>query len=237
MERVQQTMTDGSTKSDAATNIWRPAQTFTMAAVCLLVGLVVGYLLRGSAPAPAAVAAAAVSIPQNSPLQPPASMNSGQQRMPSLEEMKQMADKQAAPLLQKLKSDPKNPALLIQIGDLYKATHQFKSAADYYKQSLEIDPKNVGVRTDMASCLYYTGDVDGALAQLNKSLSYDPKHAGTLLNIGVIRWKGKGDVDGAVASWNKLLQLYPNYERKNVVEHLIAEATKSKAVTQNAQKG
>ena len=35
---------------------------------------------------------------------------------PSLEEMKQMADKKAAPLLEKLKSDPNNSDLLIQAG-------------------------------------------------------------------------------------------------------------------------
>ncbi len=230
-------MTNGLNESATPSNVWRPAQTFTMAAVCLVVGLLVGYLLRGSATSTPAVAAAA-SIPQGpAAAAPPGMTTGGEKHMPSLEEMKQMADKQAEPLLTKLQSDPKNAALLIQLGDVYKMTHQFKTAADYYSKSLDIDPKNVGVRTDMASCLYYEGDVDGALAQLQKSLSYDPKHAGTLLNIGVIRWKGKGDVDGAIASWNKLLQLYPNYERKDVVQHLITEATKSKAQTLSGKKG
>jgi len=222
-------MSNLSSEPEVPKNIWRPAQTFTMAAICLVVGLLVGYLLRGSAssaPAVASAASVAPSIP--APAAEPAGMSAGQQRMPTLEEMKQMADKQVEPLLAKLKSDPNNAQLLIQIGDIYKMTHQFKSAAEYYSKSLDVDPKNVGVRTDMASCLYYLGDVDGALAQLNKSLSYDPKHAGTLLNIGVIRWKGKGDVDGAIASWKKLLEYYPNYERKDVVQHLITEATKSK---------
>ena len=228
-------MPNGSTESEISTkNLWRPAQTFTMGAICLVVGLLAGYLLRGSASSGNSADSASVS--QEMPAQP-AGMVGGQQKMPSLEEMKHMADTKAAPLLEKLKSEPKNAGLLIQIGDIYKATHQFKLAADYYAQSLDADPKNVGVRTDMATCLYYEGDVDGALIQLDKSLSYDPKHAGTLLNIGVIRWKGKGDVNGAVASWKKLLRLYPNYERKSVVEHLIEEATKSKTEARNGSKG
>jgi cytochrome c-type biogenesis protein CcmH/NrfG len=66
--------------------------------------------------------------------------------------------------------------------------------------------------------------VDGAIGQLEKSLTYDPKHAGTLLNLGLIRWKGKNDAAGAIASWQKLLKLYPNYEHKDTVEKLIAEA-------------
>jgi cytochrome c-type biogenesis protein CcmH/NrfG len=161
----------------------------------------------------------------------------GQQHMPSLDEMKQMADKQVAPLLAQLKTDPNNADLLNQIGTMYRATHQFKTAIDYYQKSLAINPKNVGARTDMASCLYYLGDVDGALAQLNKSLTYDPKHAGTLINIGIIRWKGKNDVDGAVAAWQKMLQLNPDFENKAMVEHMIAEAKQSKAPTITGVKG
>ena len=142
--------------------------------------------------------------------------------------MKQMADRKAAPLLEKLKSDPNNAALLIAVADIYKATHQFSSASDYYRQSLEIDPKNVGVRTDMASCLYYTGDVDGALAQLNKSLTYDPKHAGALMNLGIIEYKARNDVKGAVAAWEKLLKTNPDFDQKELVQHLIDQAKHAK---------
>ena len=144
--------------------------------------------------------------------------------MPSLEDMKRMADKQAEPLLAKLKTDPNNAELLNQIGNLYRMTHQFQDAASYYSKALEINPKNVGARTDLASCMFYQGDIDGAIAQLEKSLTYDPKHAGTLLNLGVVRWKGKGDAAGAIASWNELLKYYPDFDHKEVVEQLIAEA-------------
>jgi cytochrome c-type biogenesis protein CcmH/NrfG len=85
------------------------------------------------------------------------------------------------------------------------------------------------VRADYASCLYYTGDVDGALAQLDKSLAYDPKHAGTLMNIGIIRWRGKNDVDGAVAAWEKLLQYHPDFPQKELVQHMIKQAKETKA--------
>ncbi len=66
--------------------------------------------------------------------------------------------------------------------------------------------------------------MDGALAELNKSLSYDPKHAGTLMNVGIIKWKGKNDVNGAIAAWQTLLKLNPNFPQKNVIEHLIDQA-------------
>jgi len=199
---------------------WRPAQAYTLSVICLIVGLAIGYFLRGSATPPAAAAAS-----QPAP-DPHAGM--AQTGMPSLDQMKQMADKQAAPLLDKLKNDPNNPDLLNQLGMTYRAAHQFKAAADYYQKALAINPRNVGARTDLASCLYYLGDVDGALAELDKSLSYDPRHTGTLVNVGIIRWKGKNDVDGAVAAWQKALKLNPDAQTKQLIDHMIAEAKQSK---------
>jgi tetratricopeptide (TPR) repeat protein len=135
-----------------------------------------------------------------------------------------MADKQAEPLLAKLKADPNNADLLNQVGNIYRLTHQFDVAATYYKKSLDANPKNVGPRTDLASCLYYQGDVDGAIAELEKSLTYDPKHAGTLLNLGLIRWKGKDDASGAIAAWQSLLKYHPDFQKKSDIEKLITEA-------------
>ncbi|MGA9544452.1 MAG: tetratricopeptide repeat protein [Candidatus Sulfotelmatobacter sp.] len=155
------------------------------------------------------------------------------QQMPhemlTLDDMKRMADIKAAPLLAKLKSDPLNPRLQNQIGLIYESAHQFKEAAGYFERSLRYDPENIGVRADYASCLYYTGDVDGALAQLDNSLAYYPKHAGTLMNIGIIKWRGKNDVDGAVAAWEKLLQYHPDFPQKELVQQMITQAKQTKA--------
>ena len=223
------------TETPTPTPSWRPAQTYTLAAICLVIGLAIGYFLRGSA-SPATTAGAQdpgapaqTNVAQTSAQDPHAGMAQQQQQMPSLDEMKKMADTKAAPLLAKLKTDPNNADLLNQIGVLYRATHQFQTAIDYYQKSLAINPKNVGARTDMASCMYYLGDVDGALAQLNKSLTYDPKHTGTLINIGIIRWKGKNDVNGAVAAWQKALKLTDNPQDKEVLEHMISEAKQQQA--------
>src|SRR5208337_4473844 len=129
--------------------------------------------------------------------------------MPSLEDMKKMADTKAAPLIDKLKSDPNNVDLLTQVGNIYKATHQFKDAATYYDKIVQVDPKNVAMRTELASCLYYNGDVDGALGQLQQSLHYDPRDANSLFNLGVIKWQGKQDAKGALTAWQELLKTNP----------------------------
>ena len=93
------------------------------------------------------------------------------------------------------------------------------------------------MRADYASCLYFTGDVDGALAQLNKSLTYDPQHAGTLMNIGIIKWKGKNDANGAIESWEKVLKYHPDFPQKEMVQHMITEAKQSGKDPIAARKG
>jgi cytochrome c-type biogenesis protein CcmH/NrfG len=197
--------------------LWQAKQIYTMAVVCLLIGLALGYLFRGSQ-------SPAVSAQPAATTQPPAPASATGGHLPSLDEMKQMADKKAAPLLEKLKDDPKNADLLFQVGNIYKATHQFKEAVGYYDRALQVSPKNVAARTEKASCMYYTGDVDGAIGQLQQSLVYAPKDANSLFNLGMIKWQGKQDGQGALAAWRQLLKSNPQLsaERKAAVQRLIA---------------
>lgn len=195
---------------------WRTKVVYGMATVCLLLGLAIGYLLRGSESPAGKV---------SSPTQPNSADPSAQgSQMPSLEQMKAMADRKAEPLLKKLKSDPKNKDLLIEIASFYKSAHQFKDAAAYLDRALQVDPQNIAIRTEMASCLYFDGNVDGALSALQESLRQNPKDANALFNLGLIRWKGKDDPTGAVAAWKELLKTNPNLEKKPIVESMIAEA-------------
>ncbi len=202
-----------------AESVWQVKQVYAMAVISLAVGLAIGYLFRGSqSPAPP------VQPVATSSQAPPAAGGMGGQ-MPSLEQMKQMADNKAAPLLEQLKGDPNNTVLLTKVGDLYQATHQFKEAAGYYDKALHVDPKNIPVRTQLASCLYYGGDIDGAIRQLQQALNYDPKDANSLFNLGMIRLQGKNDSKGALAAWQLLLKSNPQLstERKAMVEKLIAD--------------
>jgi cytochrome c-type biogenesis protein CcmH/NrfG len=201
-----------------AGSAWQAKQVYAMAVISLVVGLAIGYLFRGSQ-SPAATAKPVANA------QPavPAGHTGGQ--MPSLEQMKQMADNKAAPLLEKLKGDPNNIDLLNQVGTIYKSTHQFKEAAAYFERAVQVDPKNVAIRTELASCLYYNGDVDGAINQLQESLHYDPKDANSLFNLGMIKWQGKQDSKGALAAWQQLLKSNPQLsaDRKAKVQKLMAD--------------
>jgi cytochrome c-type biogenesis protein CcmH/NrfG len=195
---------------------------YAMAGLCLLVGLAIGYMLRASqppAPAPASLEpAASVST---------RAVRAG--RIPSLEEMKQMADTKAAPLLEKLKREPNNSALLAQVGAVYHAAHQFRQAAGYYDRAVRLDSGNVALRTKLAASLYRAGDADAAIAELNRALNESPNDADALFDLGMIQLKGKQDGKGALAAWQRLLKTNPQLsaDHKAEVQALMAQVTNS----------
>jgi len=212
------------TKKTSSMENWTSVQAYVLAVICLMVGVAVGWLFRGSqSPAgtePIQTASAAA----------PAGMGAGTNQQPSPEQMKKMADTTAAPQLEKLKSDPNNPDLLAAIGNIYYDVQIYPTAIEYYQRALNARPEDVPIRTDMATAYWYTGNVDGAIAEFNKALTYDPNKANTLFNLGIVKWQGKMDIDGAVAAWQKLLQTNPNYENKEKVEQMIAQAKKHSGV-------
>jgi cytochrome c-type biogenesis protein CcmH/NrfG len=205
-------------QSKSAGSGWSSIQVYVMGVICLALGVALGYLFRGSQTQSSAATVSSESAPTAQTGMPP--------QRPTLDQMKQMADKKAEPLLAQLKNNPKNADLLKQVARIYEGTHQFQEAAGYYGKALQINPKDVATRTETASCLYYNGDVDGALAQLQQALKDNPKDANSLFNLGMMRWKGKNDTSGAVLAWNELLKSNPKLEagKKSQVEKLIAEA-------------
>lgn len=213
-------MANEATTASTASSSLRAAQVYSMAGICLVVGLAIGYLLRGSQSTVPSTPVAASAGPASAPR-----LATGAGHMPTFEEMKQMADNQAAPLLEKLKKDPNNSALLTQLGAIYHTSHRFKEAAAYYDRAVQADPRNVAVRVKLASSLYRAGDTDGAIAQLNRALSYDPKDANSLFNLGMIKWQGKRDGKGALAAWQRLLKSNPQLseDRKATVLKQMAD--------------
>ncbi|HWR15681.1 MAG TPA: tetratricopeptide repeat protein [Terriglobales bacterium] len=218
-------MTNEIETAQPSTPTWQSKQVYAMAIACLVVGLVIGYFLRGSQTPVADTHAQPTAQQAVNPHAGVPGMGGG---APTMEQMKQMAEKTAQPIKEELKTHPKNFDALNKMGNVYRATHQFKEAAEYYTKALEVDPKNAAVRTDLATCLYYTGDVDGAVAQLEKALSYDPKFAGALYNLGMIKLKGKKDSAGAIASWQKLLKVVSDPAQKQQIEDLIAKTKNTK---------
>jgi len=191
---------------------WTRNRAVILAAVCLTAGIAGGWAIRGTqTPAPTAstsVVAGSGQVSQN----------------PSSAQWKEMADAKAAPLLEKLKSDPNNPELIVGIGNVYYDAKQYPIAIDYYGRALKARPSDAAVRTDMATAYWYMGNADQAIVEFNLALHYAPNNPNTLFNLGVVMWRGKMDAAGAIADWEKLLAVNPNYVEKDKVEQLINEA-------------
>ena len=198
---------------------WTMHQALVIAVACVSLGVAGGWFIHGGQSAATGESAKGVSAA-------PAAGNAvaTAPQSPSPAQLKAMADGQAAPLLERLKTDAMNPDLLTAIGNIYYDAQQYSMAVDYYGRSLTLKPAAVSVRTDMATAYWYMGDADRAIAEFNKALSYAPTSPNTLFNRGLVKWQGKKDIDGAEADWKKLLATNPNYEGKAKVEQMMAQA-------------
>ena len=195
-------------------NQWTSSQALILMALCLSIGIGGGWLIRNVRQSAHPEAAA-----------PPASVPSTI-GAPGPTNLKAMADTQAAPMLDKLKSDPTNPDLLTSIGNLYYDAQQYPIAIDFYGRALQSRPSDAAVRTDMATAYWYLGNADAAIAEFNKALHFAPNNPNTLFNLGLVKWQGKRDGTGAIADWEKLLAANPDYEGKAKVQQMLQEAQK-----------
>ncbi len=212
---------NGKSEPKVVVQGWTTMQAYTLAVVCLLLGGAMGYLLRGSEPAAVIPAQAATS-------QSPSGLGQGQipgfTSVPGSGSSPELVDKAAQPMLEALKTNPKDVDTLARLGNLYYDSQLYQKAIDYYGQVLKITPGNADVRTDMGTAMFYLGDADKALAEFQKALSYQPNHPNTLFNTGIVKWQGKKDAPGAIAAWEQLLKTNPNYPERQKVEDLLNRA-------------
>jgi len=198
-----------------AAGSWTGTQAYVLAAFCLLLGVVLGYLFRGSASVGASQAAASTAAPQGSGVHQPPQPDPNAQAAVALA---------VAPLLEAVNKDPNDFDSLVKLGNVYYDGQQFPSAIQYYERALVIHPDNPDVRTDMGTAYWYTGNSEKALAAMETSLKYRPGHPQTLFNLGWVRWQGKQDPKGAIEAWQQLLKANPDYPEKQKVEQYIAKA-------------
>jgi len=191
-------------------------QAYVLAVFCLVLGVALGYLFRGSA-SPVAQTVAASAPADGSVLQ-------GQPAQLTPEQQKAMLNQAVAPLLATLKTSPNDFNTIVQVANLYYDGRQYPEAVKYYQLAVKSQPTNADVLTDLGTSLWYTGDADGAIAEFQKALKYRPDHPGTLFNLGVVRWQGKLDPKGAVQAWEELLRRNPDYPQRQEVQEYIDRA-------------
>lgn len=207
--------------SAAGVNSWTSKQAYLMIVVCLVVGTVGGFIIRGSAAvakAPAPSTRVAASTPKMAP--PLEKID------PSPAEMKSASEHAAMPFLQRLQENPKDFKLLVQAGEMYYQHGSYERAAGYYESALKVED-NRAVRNQYASALLYKGDADAALREYARVLQSEPTNDIALFNSGLVKFKSKHDATGAIELWTKLLQAQPNHPQRARIERMIERAKTS----------
>jgi cytochrome c-type biogenesis protein CcmH/NrfG len=199
---------------NVAAKLWTSKEAYLLAAFCLLLGVALGYLFRGSASPAAEQATASTNTQQGSGFQKQQANSNAQAALAQA----------AAPLLEAVNKDPKDFDSLVKLGNIYYDGQQFPNAIQYYERALVIHPENPDVRTDMGTAYWYTGNAEKALAAIQTSLKYRPGHPQTLFNLGWVRWQGKQDPKGAIEAWQQLLKANPDYPQRQQVEQYISKA-------------
>ena len=209
---------DNLEKDSSHPKAWTDIQAYLLAVFCLVLGVALGYLFRGSASPVVAIAQTSAAADGG------AARGQSTQVQLTPEQQKAMVDQAVAPLLATLKNSPDDFNTIVQVANLYYDGRQYPEAVKYYQLSLKSQPENPDVLTDLGTSLWYTGDADGAIAEFQTALKYRPDHPGTLFNLGVVRWQGKLDPKGAVQAWEELLRRNPDYPQKQEVLDYIDRA-------------
>jgi cytochrome c-type biogenesis protein CcmH/NrfG len=212
-----------------SSSYWTRTHAFLLASACWLSGISVGSLVRYSLRPGATVQGVSPSVSTSLPAQPALPTLNPVWALPPPQLLKEAADGQAAPLLAQLKASPADPTVLVGLGNIYYDAKQYPTAIEYYERALKVQPSNTSVRTDLGTAYWYTGNANTAIEQLNKALSFEPNMPNALFNLGVVEWQGKKEVKAALATWQKLLDTNPNYEGRDKVLQIMAQARQSAA--------
>jgi cytochrome c-type biogenesis protein CcmH/NrfG len=191
---------------------WSNVQAYSLAVVCLLLGVITGYLLHPPKPA-------ATKLQQGYP-QAVDTMNAAP---PTPDQLKHMAEKMAEPALAELQKDPNNADLLAKVAGTYFRAHQFPLAVDYYERAIKIKPTAEGF-VSLSNSYHYTGSDDRAFDALNRALQIDPRSGNALYNLGLLNWQVKNDPKAAIEAWERFLKTNPNHPGRAHVESMIAKA-------------
>jgi tetratricopeptide (TPR) repeat protein len=153
---------------------WTSAQAYLLAVFCLILGVAIGYLFRGSA-SPVGVVAA--SSPASGNVADGSGTRSGAPQPQEAAQRKEMLDRALAPLLGALQANADDFDTVTKVANLYYDAQQYPEAIQYYARAAKIQPQNPDVLTDFGTSLWYAGDADGAIAQFQTALKHQPGRA------------------------------------------------------------
>lgn len=134
-----------------------------------------------------------------------------------------------AALMQKISANPKDVASLSQLGDLYFAAGDYKTAAVWEQKVLQVDPKNVTAMLALGAGHFNQGDTTKAEQVWQQVVALDPRQAEAHYDLGFLYLsKNPPDMAKVREEWGKVVQIDPNSQiAKTVTTHLTSLQTAS----------
>lgn len=184
-------------------------ESYLLAVVALIVGLLGGYLIfsisnAGKAQQPS------TSIPVGA-----GSPTDYTQRIAQAEKV--------------VAQDPKNLNAWISLGNDYFDTEQSQKSINAYGKALEIQPNNPNVLTDQGVMYRNIGWFDKALANFEKANKIDPNHLQSLFNAGIVYAVDLKQPEKASPYWNKYLTLDSNSPTAIQIKSMMEQMGKTMA--------
>jgi cytochrome c-type biogenesis protein CcmH/NrfG len=180
--------------------------TMIMIVAALVVGLMVGILgprMFGGKPA---------QVVQNTGTPAPPAPAPGAKSMVQINAIKN-----------RLKNNPNDVALLIQLGNSYFDANMPVESIEAYEKALALAPGNPNVMTDLGVMYRRNGQSDVALEKFQEAAAIDPNHPQSRMNIGVVLLYDFDDRTNARAAFEDFLRVVPSGPQADQIRALIAQ--------------
>jgi tetratricopeptide (TPR) repeat protein len=109
----------------------------------------------------------------------------------------------------RLKQEPDNIGLNIEMGNLLFDSQRFSEAVPYYEKAIALDSKKADVIVDLGVCYFNIENYDKAKQLFEDALKSEPNHVNALYNVGVVAIRLK-EMDVLMDAWGQLVKIAPD---------------------------
>lgn len=105
-----------------------------------------------------------------------------------------------------LAKTPDNIDALVQLGNDYYDSGNYRKAVEAYEKAVQIKPDNSDVLTDLGVSYRRLGQPDKAISKFQQAIKIDPSHAIALFNLGIVYRDDLKDLPAALKAWETFLE-------------------------------
>ena len=130
-------------------------------------------------------------------------------------------------LKRRLKNNPNDVGLLVQLGNTYFDSNMYPESIEAYEKSLALKPGDPNVLTDLGVMYRRNGQSDEAVKRFRMAAQADPTHFQSRMNLGVVLFYDFNDAAGARKALEDVLKIYPQGPNADNARQLLADIDKA----------